>query len=121
MLTTSCEPYTLGPEPTKEALFQTDSTTYTFVTGEVATEGRITATLTNRSGRTMYFGNCLGGTPMTLQRQEGSGWKDFWSSVQLLCLSPLIVVPDRGTRAFDMRVFAGTAGSNVYPKFPSLT
>lgn len=117
-LTTACGDAIVEPGLSDTAaLFQTDSTSYTFVTSAVATQGRISTTLTNRTGRAMYFVNCNGGTSLSIQRLDGAQWKHFWSPVQLLCLSPPIVVQNGSTQAFDIRVFAGSAGSNVFPKF----
>lgn len=117
-LTTACDSAMVEPESAgSAALFQTDSATYTFVTSAVATEGRILTTLTNRSGRAMYFLNCSGRTSVSIQRLDGTQWTHFWSPVQLLCFSPPIIVQNGGTQAFDIRVFAGNAGSNVFPKF----
>lgn len=99
------------------ALFQTDATTYRFTTTGYGTEGRLRATLVNRSGRTMYFVNCRGGTSLTLQRLDGQQWTRFWSPVLLMCLSAPITVPDGGTHVFDILVFAGNAGSNYRPQF----
>ena len=118
VLTTACDSAMVEPEPAgSAALFQTDSATYTFVTTAVATEGRILTTLTNRSGRAMYFVNCSGRTSLSIQRLDGAQWTHFWSPVQLLCLSAPIIVQNGGMQAFDIRVFAGNAGSNVFPKF----
>lgn len=117
-LTTSCGDAMVDPgPPDTAALFQTDSATYTFVTNAVATQGRILTTLTNRSGRAMYFVNCNRGTGLSIQRLDGARWTHFWSPVQLLCLSPPIIVQNGGTQAFDIRVFAGNAGNNVFPRF----
>ena len=118
VLTTACENAVVEPGPSDSAaLFQTDSSTYTFVTSAVATEGRILTTLTNRSGQAMYFVNCNGGTSLSIQRLDGTQWTHFWSPTQLLCFSPPIIAQNGGTQAFDIRVFAGNAGSNVFPKF----
>ena len=117
-LTTSCGTAVVEPGPPEgAALFQTDSATYTFVTTAVATQGRIGTTLINRSGRAMYFVNCNGRTSLSIQRLEAAQWTHFWSPVQLLCLSPPIMVQNGGTQTFDIRDFAGNAGSNVFPKF----
>jgi hypothetical protein len=99
------------------ALFQTDAPAYTFTTTSLGTEGRINATLTNRSGRTMYFVNCRGGTGISIERLEGERWTPFWSPVLLMCLSDPITVPNGGTYTFDIRVFGGRAGSNYHPQF----
>src|SRR5687767_378077 len=72
------------------ALFHTDATTYAFRSTGVVTEGRIRATLNNRSGLKMYFVNCHGGTSLSLQRLDGARWMPFWSPVLLQCLSPPI-------------------------------
>lgn len=101
------------------ALFRTDAATYAFTSTDIGSEGRIRATLTNRTGRTLYFVNCNGGTSLELQRLEGDQWKAFWSPVLLSCLSPPITVPDGGTRLFDISVFAGRTGSKYYPQFAS--
>lgn len=99
------------------AQFRTDAATYAFTTTSVGTEGRIRATLTNRTGRTMYFVNCNGGTSLAVQRLEGEQWKSFWSPIRTLCLSAPITVADGGTHSFDIRVFGGKNGSNNYPQF----
>lgn len=101
------------------AQFRTDSAAYTFTTGSLGTEGRIRATLTNRSGRTMYFVSCRESTSLSIQRLDGSRWTEFWAPVRALCLSAPITVPDGGTHSFDIRVFAGKAGNDHYPKFGS--
>lgn len=103
----------------RAAQFRTDSASYTFTTGSLGTEGRIRATLTNRSGRTMYFVSCRESTSLSIQRLDGERWTEFWSPVRNLCLSTPITVPNGGSHTFDIRVFAGKAGSNYYPKFES--
>lgn len=99
------------------ALFQTDAPAYNFTTTSVGTEGRIVATLTNRSGRTMYFVNCIGATGLSVQRLDGDTWTRIWSPILPACLSAPITVPAGGTHTFDIRVFGGKAGSNSYPQF----
>jgi hypothetical protein len=99
------------------ALFQTDAPAYTFTATGLGTEGRIRATLVNRTGRTLYFVNCNGATSLSIQRLDGEGWTWFWSPVLLDCLSPPITVPAGGTYTFDIRVHAGKAGSNQHPQF----
>ena len=120
-LATSCDDAMVEPgPPDTAALFQTDSATYTFVTTAVATEGRILTTLTNRSGRAMYFVNCSGKTSLSIQRLDGTQWTHFWSPTQLLCFSPPIIAQNGGTQAFDIRVSASKAGSNVFPQVEGL-
>ncbi|MES2522612.1 MAG: hypothetical protein V4617_07950 [Gemmatimonadota bacterium] len=99
------------------ALFQTDATTYTFATTEAGTQVRLRATFTNRSGRTIYFVNCHGGTSLTVQRLDGATWTDFWSPELPACLSAPITVASDGTHTFEIGVFAEKPGDNYYPKF----
>ena len=97
--------------------FRTDAAAYSLTTTNLGTEGRVGVTLTNRSGRTMYFVNCNGATSLSIQHLDGARWSGFWSPVLRDCLSPPITVPDGGTHFFDIRIFAGKAGSNVHPQF----
>jgi hypothetical protein len=99
------------------ALSQTDSATYTFTSTDVTIHGRIQATPANRSGRTMYFVNCHGGTGLSIQRLDGEKWTPFWSPVLAMCLSAPITVAGGGTHTFDIEVFAGKEGSNYRPQF----
>ncbi|HYW33477.1 MAG TPA: hypothetical protein VE869_18390 [Gemmatimonas sp.] len=101
------------------AQFKTNASSYAFTTTSIATEGSITATLTNRTGRTMYFVNCAGATGVSVQRLDGVRWTEFYAPVRNLCLSAPITVPNGGSHTFDIRVFAGKAGNNYYPKFES--
>lgn len=123
-LLTSCGDSAFGPTRSSviaaqdsAALFRTDSQAYALATTALGTEGRIRATFTNRSGRTMHFVNCGGATMLSMQELVGDRWTEFWSPAIDLCLSPPITVPNGGTHTFDIRVFSGKPGGNASPRF----
>lgn len=84
---------------------------------DVGYEGTIRATFTNWTTPTAYFGNCLGGTGVELQKRIAGVWTPVWSPAQLACLSPPITIPRDGQFQFVIHVFGGYPGGNYRPQF----
>lgn len=83
--------------------------------GGFATE--IPVTFHNVTGATLYIVNCRGALAPTLERQTDAGWQRFWTSVQLLCLSPPIVIAPNASIADTVRVWGALPGRNAEPSF----
>src|SRR5690554_6103745 len=75
-----------------DALFQTDSLTYTLRTGTRDWTGSIAIEFTNRTDRTVAFVNCNGQTAIVMQQRVGNEWRDVWGPATADCLSPPITV-----------------------------
>lgn len=104
-------------DPVMSALFRTDSVAYTLRARDNGFETRIGVTFTNRTSDTTYFVNCNGSVGVSLEKMIDGNWRNAWSPVMPACLSPPIAVAPGATRSMPIELFAGFAGSNVYPQF----
>lgn len=124
LLSSACSKVSVEPDASRArvaqdsaALFRTDAASYTFTRTSFGTEGRIGVTLTNSTGRTMYFSNCNGAFGYSLERLDGDRWVYVWSPILPLCLSAPLVVPNGATRLFDTRVYGAAPSTNAAPVF----
>jgi hypothetical protein len=101
--------------------FATDSSAYTLSTSLNGYSTTILVTYTNHTTTTANFSNCLGGTPLELQKLTNSVWISVWSPLLLACSSPPIVVPPGQSFKTGIRVFSGFAGTNVGPQFMTVS
>lgn len=97
--------------------FQTDSLAYTLHAGVIGYNASLVVVYTNRATSTAYFDNCRGATGLTFEKLVGSEWQVAWSPFTLLCYSPPIVVPPRGTHVFHIEVFGGYPDCQCGPRF----
>lgn len=106
-----------GLERDGDALFQTDSLSYTVVSGDNGYWVHIATTFTNRTGHDVYFANCNNQTGLKLEKLEDGEWRTAWSPMLPLCLSAPILVEPGSTYDMDVGVFGGYPDNNKYPKF----
>lgn len=106
-----------GLEREANALFQTDSLSYTLHPGQSGYRARIGVQFTNATGHDVYFANCNNATGLTLEKLEGGEWRTAWYPVLPLCLSVPIVVEPGSTYDMDVDVFGGYPDNDHYPKF----
>jgi len=101
-----------------ERLIQTESLVYELRAGGIGLSVAIPYTFTNRTGRTIYLGNCNGGFSRYLEREDQGGWTIAWSPFIQDCISPPIVIEANTVFHDTLHVWGAPADSNnVSPHF----
>ena len=112
----STAPSLTPPDRDTDALFQTDSLSYTLV-DDGLWDANITIQFTNKTATPTYFANCNGYSALRLEKLVAGLWKEAWLAIIPACSSlPAAVAPNA---VYNPRILfsAGRAGSNVVPKF----
>jgi hypothetical protein len=99
-----------------DALFQTDSLSYTLSDNGGYT-AKIGVELTNTTSATIYLANCHGQSALRLEKFVNGEWKSAWTAIIPSCASyPVKLVPN-ATYEPQVLFSAGLPGTNVYPQF----
>ena len=106
----------IAPERDLDALFQTDSLSYTlsengFYTAKIGIE------FTNRTATTLYIANCNRQSAVHLEKLVNGEWKWAWTAIIPSCASRPIVVEPNATYQPAVLFYAGMAGTNVGSQF----
>jgi hypothetical protein len=104
-------------DPTSLPLLQTDGDTYPFVGTASGLSVSIPYTFTNRTGGSVYLGNCRGSFALHLERAVGDVWQTAWSPILAACLSPPIVIAADEVWTGTLHVEGGTPDGNTWPRF----
>jgi hypothetical protein len=101
-----------------ERLIQTESLVYELHPDWIGLSAEIPYTFTNRTGRTVYLGNCNGAFSILLEREDEDGWKTAWAPWRQTCLSSPIVIEAHTVFHDTLHVWGAPAdGTNVSPHF----
>jgi hypothetical protein len=101
-----------------QRLIQTESPAYQLQRKGIALTAEIPYTFTNRTGRTVYLGNCNGAFSILLEREDEDGWKTAWAPWRQTCLSPPIVIEANTVFHDTLYVWGAPADStNISPHF----
>jgi hypothetical protein len=112
-----CSDQITAPASDIAPLFQTDSSSYVLRATTAGWQTEIGVTFTNRSGGEALIINCLGSTPIELDKLIGADWVEVWLPGLLACSSPPIAVANGERYQTTIFVFGGYPGSNSAPKF----
>ena len=112
----STEPTLTPPERDADALFQTDSLSYTLV-DEGQWNANITVQFTNKTGATTYFPNCNGYSALHLEKFVNAAWVPAWTAIINHCGGIPVAVAPNATYKPGILFYAGRVGSNVRPQF----
>lgn len=119
----SCAREAVAPTPSsslgtsEDAPVVTNATRYDLQPVTNGWRGSIRYTFINKTQRTVSLLNCNGQYSVRLEQRQASGWVNAWAPAVQECLSPPLQLEPGASLPGEIQIFAGRAGSNVYPQF----